>query len=156
MVSRTERRMSVWRGRRESLRGWGREEEEEEGLSSHGFRLKLANTYRLEPLQPFSPHLLQRRAQELLLGAFGDMQYQQDTCRQVACTVAGQLLALAKEQVFDRYRYVVQVSVGQKQNQGLKMASRALWDHEKDNFITLSYENTHLFAVGTVFALYMD
>ena len=55
-----------------------------------------------------------------------------------------------------RYRYIVQVSVGQKLGQGGKIASKALWDHEKDIYNTLRYENTYLFAVGTVFALYMD
>ncbi|XP_036433900.1 tctex1 domain-containing protein 3 [Colossoma macropomum] len=167
MESRAERRMSLWRGRRESVWGgrreslWGGRREslwrghEEEDSAQAGFRPKLANTYRLEPLHPFAPHLLRRGAEELL-GAFGDLQYQQDSCRRLACRVADQLLALAKEQVFERYRYVVQVSVGQKLGQGVKIASKALWDHEKDSFITLRYENPYLFAVGTVFALYMD
>ncbi|XP_037392796.1 tctex1 domain-containing protein 2 [Pygocentrus nattereri] len=171
MEPRSERRLSLGRGRRESLWGgrreslWGgrreslwRGQEEEDSAQAGwrgGLRPKLANTYRLEPLHPFAPHLLRQSAEELM-GAFGDLQYQQETCRRLARRVADQLLALAKEQEFDRYRYAVQVSVGQKLGQGVKLASKALWDHEKDSFITLRYENTYLFAVGTVFALYMD
>ncbi|KAL7887754.1 hypothetical protein AOLI_G00054750 [Acnodon oligacanthus] len=131
------RRESLWGGRRESL--WRGQEEEDPAQAGWrgGLRPKLANTYRLEPLHPFAPHLL-RRSAEALMGAFGDLQYQQATCRRLAGRAADQLLALAKEQEFDRYRYAVQVSVGQKLGQGIKIASKALWDHEKDSFITLS------------------
>lgn len=121
-----------------------------------GFKGKVANTFRLGPKHKFLPHLVQKRADELMRQAFGEMSYDHDLCRDVADKVAADTLALVKEQSFDRYRYVVRVVVGDQRGQTVRIASRTLWDHEKDNFLTVNYENRHLFAVGMIFALYLE
>ncbi|XP_046888640.1 dynein light chain Tctex-type protein 2 [Hypomesus transpacificus] len=121
-----------------------------------GFKGKLGNTYRLGPKVQFLPHLIRKKGTELMSQAFGELIYEHDKCRDVADKVAADILAFTKEQVCDRYRYVVRVIVGEKRGQTVKIASRALWDAEKDNFLTLNFENQHLFAVGMVFGIYLE
>ncbi|XP_026858822.2 tctex1 domain-containing protein 3 [Electrophorus electricus] len=120
-----------------------------------GHQAKLANTYRLRPVRRFVPHLIHKKGEELM-GSFGDMTYKPEACGEVAIEIADRMVAFIKAQAFDRYRCVVEVTVMEKQGQAVKMASRALWDSEKDTSLTLKYENKHLLAVGVVFALYLD
>ncbi|XP_010887192.2 tctex1 domain-containing protein 3 [Esox lucius] len=118
-----------------------------------GSKGKLANTYRLGPKQKFLPHFIKKKCDELMNNSFGEIAYDHDKCKDVADKVAADILAFCTEQVFDRYRYVVRVVVGDKKDQTVKIASRTLWDVEKDNFLTLKCENRHIFAVGMVFAI---
>jgi hypothetical protein len=43
-----------------------------------------------------------------------------------------------------RYKYVVQVFLGENKGQGARVASRCLWDTETDNYATFSYKNVSL------------
>lgn len=119
-------------------------------------KTKMACTYRMGPMRKFLPHVVKNKAQEILDKAFTDLAYDHDHCREVADKVSTDIMAFLKEQVFDRYRYVVRLVIGEKKGQTVKIAGRALWDQEKDNFLTVSHENRHLYAVAMVFALYLE
>ena len=55
-----------------------------------------------------------------------------------------------------RYKIVVQVTIGQMKDQGVKITSRCLWDTTTDNYATVSYQNQHIWASAIVFGLYAD
>lgn len=40
-----------------------------------------------------------------------------------------------------RYKIIVQTTVGQMRNQGIRVASRCLWDLNTDNYASASYTN---------------
>lgn len=42
---------------------------------------------------------------------------------------------------FDRYKFVVQVYLGQQKSQGVRVASRCLWDHDTDDYCSVSFSN---------------
>ena len=42
---------------------------------------------------------------------------------------------------FDRYKIVVQVDIGEFKGQGIKIASRALWDTNTDTYASSSFKN---------------
>ncbi|KAK6475987.1 tctex1 domain-containing protein 3 [Huso huso] len=117
---------------------------------------KISNTYRLEPLKKFTPCILQRKAEKLLMEKLKDIQYNADQCRVLSDQIANLLLAYAKGLGCDRYKYVVRVMIGEKNGQSVKIASRALWDAEKDNWVSAAFENSAMFAVALVFALYFE
>jgi hypothetical protein len=48
------------------------------------------------------------------------------------------------------------VTVGEKTGQGIRMASRCLWDTATDNFASEFYENASVFCVAMVFGLYYE
>ena len=49
-----------------------------------------------------------------------------------------------------RYKIVVQVTIGQMKDQGVKITSRCLWDTTTDNYATVSYQNQHIWASAIV------
>ena len=55
-----------------------------------------------------------------------------------------------------RYKIIVQVTIGQMKDQGVKITSRSLWDTSTDNYATVSFQNEHIWASAIVFGLYTD
>ena len=55
-----------------------------------------------------------------------------------------------------RYKIVVVVQIGQNTNQGVRVASRCLWDDKRDTFASASFSNKHMWAVGEVYAVLME
>ena len=51
-----------------------------------------------------------------------------------------------------RYKIIVQVTIGQMRDQGIKISSRCLWDTTTDNYATVSFQNQQVFATANVFA----
>jgi len=55
-----------------------------------------------------------------------------------------------------RYKIIVQVTIGQMKDQGVKITSRSLWDTSTDNYATVCFQNEHIWASAIVFGLYTD
>ena len=55
-----------------------------------------------------------------------------------------------------RYKVIVQVTIGQMKDQGVKITSRSLWDTLTDNYVTVCFQNEHIWASAIVFGLYTD
>lgn len=55
-----------------------------------------------------------------------------------------------------RYRIIVQVTIGQMKDQGVKITSRCLWDTSTDNYATVTYQNQNIWASAIIFGLYSD
>jgi tctex1 domain-containing protein 2 len=60
-----------------------------------------------------------------------------------------------KELDWDRYKYVVQVVIGEQRGEGIKMGTRCFWDSDTDNFAKATFMNDSLFAVGVAFGVYL-
>ena len=54
------------------------------------------------------------------------------------------------------YKIVVQVVIGQVLGQGVRVASKCLWDEANDNYASHTYESTSLFCTGIVFGIYYE
>lgn len=57
---------------------------------------------------------------------------------------------------FDRYKFVVDVTICEAKNQGFRVASRCLWDLTTDSCASASFKNSSLFAIGVVFGCYFE
>jgi tctex1 domain-containing protein 2 len=55
-----------------------------------------------------------------------------------------------------RYKLVVHVTLGQQAGQGMRVASRGLWDAATDSFVSETYENASLFACAQVYGIYVN
>jgi hypothetical protein len=51
--------------------------------------------------------------------------------------------------VIPRYKIIVQTSIGQQRDQGIRIASRCLWDVSTDNYTTVSYTNVSVLCYLT-------
>ena len=57
---------------------------------------------------------------------------------------------------YERYKLIVQVTLGQKKGQAMRLVSRSLWDTSTDNFATAYYENDSLYCVCQCYGLYIE
>ena len=55
----------------------------------------------------------------------------------------------------ERYKFLIQAIVGQKQGQGVRMGSRQFWDKETDNLATVTVVTESLFVTVCLFAVYL-
>ncbi|XP_039267341.2 uncharacterized protein LOC120342533 isoform X3 [Styela clava] len=61
-----------------------------------------------------------------------------------------------KQLDFPRYKYVVNVMIGQLKFQGIRVASRCLWDTNVDNSFCVKKEGRHCFVTVLVHAIYYE
>ncbi len=50
---------------------------------------------------------------------------------------------------FDRYKFVVQVVIGEQRGEGVRMASRCFWDSDSDNYASETFINVLIIHVFT-------
>ena len=53
-----------------------------------------------------------------------------------------------------RYKFMVQVVVGQKVGEGMHMGMRCLWDQDTDSYATVTHSNDDYFCVATAYGVY--
>ncbi|KAH3850411.1 hypothetical protein DPMN_092822 [Dreissena polymorpha] len=61
-----------------------------------------------------------------------------------------------KDMGFQRYKYVVTVTIGQDSNQGVRVVSRCLWNKDTDNYAETSYNKNGLCAEAAMYACYFE
>ncbi len=113
------------------------------------------NTYKTEPDRRFEESAVSSIIQQTL-STLGDLSYDSNRCREHCKTLSNLIEKRVKQLNYKRYKIVCCVTIGELRAQGLHVASRCIWDSEKDNYATASYENSSLFAIGTVYGVYMD
>ena len=55
-----------------------------------------------------------------------------------------------------RYKIVVQVTIGEMKDQGVRVASRCLWDTATDNYASVNFKNQSLWCSAMVFGVYTE
>ena len=70
--------------------------------------------------------------------------------------LADSVLTKVKELGYTRYKIIVQVTVGQRLGQAMRVVSRALWNVKTDSFASVSYESHTMYCVINVFGLYFE
>lgn len=114
------------------------------------------NTYRTEPKRKFP----EREVEEIIKNSLVDMLarqiYSPSECGFLTKLLSSRIMEQVKNLNIERYKLVCLVNVGSKHNQGVRVASRCLWNEEYDTHVTASVENGTLFAVATVYGVYYE
>ncbi|CAN2391867.1 Tctex1 domain-containing protein 4 [Pristimantis euphronides] len=118
--------------------------------------IEYENTYKIgpDPDCKFNPSRAQKALETILKTYLVNTKYNPLTSRQLAQNLSDLIRSKLKEFSPARYKVVCSVFLGQMGPQGVKVASRSLWDPQNDNFTSASYFNTTLFAVAMVHGLY--
>ena len=87
--------------------------------------------------------------------------YNDADCRDWSEDIATEVREAIKSELnVPRYKIVVQASIGEMKDQGVKVASRCLWaggpDKGTDNYASASFKNESLWASVVVWALYCE
>ncbi|XP_076636613.1 dynein light chain Tctex-type protein 2B isoform X1 [Colletes latitarsis] len=82
------------------------------------------------------------------------VQWTKDIADIIREKVKGEVSFCKSELKFKRYKYIVNVVLGEQHGAGIKMGTRCIWDAEADTYAYDSFINDTIFCVATVYAVY--
>ncbi|KAH3834261.1 dynein light chain Tctex-type protein 2B-like [Dreissena polymorpha] len=129
------------------------------GIKNIGlYTVKLQNTYKLQPdpSEMFKPGSVSDVMQEVLIECLDGEKYNPTQCRTLSQMLTDLIKSRVKDMGFQRYKYIVTVTIGQNSNQGVRVVSRCLWNNDTDNYAEASYNKNGLYAVAAVYACYFE
>lgn len=120
--------------------------------------VRLENTFQLNPCEDykFSSKQMERAMKEILDKQLTETDYNGKICPTVAANLSSLIKERAKEFPWKRYRYVVQVVVGENSDQAVQIGSRCIWDEKNDNFACVTFKNKTVFAVAACYGIYLE
>eukprot|EP00048_Salpingoeca_helianthica_P015655 m.227855 g.227855 ORF g.227855 m.227855 type:complete len:227 (-) comp17340_c0_seq1:27-707(-) len=119
-------------------------------------RTPYENTYKMKPSLKFSSKAVEGIIETVLKEQLEEEKYDAKASKQITKTLATIITSRVKALGYENYKIVTLVSVGQVCEQGLRIASRCLFDPDTDSFASGSFKNASLFGTATVFALYYE
>ncbi|NXR55377.1 TC1D3 protein, partial [Hippolais icterina] len=114
------------------------------------------NTYRLEPRTKVQDGLVRDKAQAILTSKLQEATYDGASSPFLCASISEEILKAVKELDYDRYKYVVSVLIVEKANQAMIVASRCLWDDQRDTWVSAKCETDTFIALALVMACYYD
>jgi len=83
-------------------------------------------------------------------------QYETKKAQDMSKQMANEILEEVKKFEYDRYKLVVDVTIGEYTGQGVRVSSRAIWDTSTDSYASSSYRHGNVFVTAIVFACYYE
>ncbi|KAJ3190419.1 Tctex1 domain-containing protein 3 [Gaertneriomyces sp. JEL0708] len=114
------------------------------------------NTYKIKPDKKFQSEVVRRITDDILKSRLTKTKYSYDTVPELTQSISNEIMAAVKKLDYDRYKFVVDVTIGEFKGQGIRVASRAIWDTATDSYVSASFKNATLFAVAMVFGCYYE
>ena len=120
--------------------------------------MQLEPTYQLapEPGKEFSAFKVRKAIAEVLEDRLKNETYDPETCKELTVDLSTTIKNRIRDFQYPRYKLIVNVTVGQSQDQGFHAVSRCVWDEKTDTWACESYKNSSLFAVALVHAVYLE
>merc|ERR1712146_731657 len=75
------------------------------------------------------------------MGKLNDKEYNAEESKQWTLELCNEIKQSVKELNIPRYKVIVQVVIGENSGQGIRVASKCLWDTSSDNWASFSYKN---------------
>ena len=91
-----------------------------------------------------------------MVGELDNKEYCEDSAKEWITSIGNSIKSEIKCLMVPRYKIVVQVTIGQMKDQGVSVASRCLWDITFDNYTSVNFTNSSLWANVMVFGVYTD
>ena len=116
-------------------------------------------TFRLEPEEDerFYPSQAKALADKVIATELANQEYDEDDAKEWSVAISDKVReAVTANLNLPRYKIIVQTTIGQCNDQGIRIASRCLWDTATDNYASTSFVNKTLFCNVMIFALYTD
>ncbi|KAK2140352.1 hypothetical protein LSH36_1384g00032 [Paralvinella palmiformis] len=109
-----------------------------------------------ESKRQFVPNKVEYLIKTVLDAYLHKVDYDPVRCSKLAEIICSVIKEKTKEFHFDRYKLIVQVYVGQDNEQSVQLASRSLWNTKTDMFAAATYRNNSLYAIALVYGLYLE
>lgn len=92
---------------------------------------------------------------QLMENRLSDFVYNPKAGEKLSMRLTEEIKAHIKARKFNRYKIIVLVTLGGKENQSIKILSRCLWG-EFDNYATYKFDSPEFYCIATVYAMYFD
>lgn len=125
----------------------------------YSFKVKMQNTYRIEPEEheKFKPFKIEPKIYQILESNLKEQKYEHGKLEQLTKHLTQEIMRETRSSILSsRYKVVAHVAIGEIKDQDIRVASRCLWDNDKDNSASVVYKNGSIYAVATVFAIYFE
>nr|XP_034359181.1 tctex1 domain-containing protein 1 isoform X1 [Arvicanthis niloticus] len=132
------------------------EDDPRQCVDSSRHTTRMENTYQLGPTKPFPVATVNRILEDVLITYLQEAQYDPEFCRQMTKTISEVIKTQVKELVIPRYKLIVTVYIGQRDDQSILIGSRCLWDPKSDTVSSYTFKNSTLFALANVYAVYFE
>ena len=93
---------------------------------------------------------------EVLTEMLKDHTYKQDEAPELTKQIADCVKNRLKLLELPRYKYMVQVVVGEQRGEGVRMGCRTFWDRDTDAYASETFTNDSIFCVATAYAVYLN
>ena len=115
-------------------------------------------TFQVRPAfkDKFRPSEAKAKIEEIVQNKLKDQTYQLEHLanwtKSIADDVKQELRNLGKDK---RYKFLVQVIIGENKGQGVRVGSRCFWDADTDDCTWVTFINESLFCLVAAFAVYL-
>uniref|UniRef100_A0A182SEZ9 Dynein light chain n=1 Tax=Anopheles maculatus TaxID=74869 RepID=A0A182SEZ9_9DIPT len=117
---------------------------------------RFQNTYRMDSRNPFRREAMRSLMDHFLKSYLDEYKYVPKRAKRLAENLSEELRNQFKLCQFERYRIVALVTVGDKKMQDFRCVARALWDPEKDDCLSCTYEAPTFYVVASVWVVYFE
>ena len=105
----------------------------------------------------FYPSKVKNIVQSVIEGMLSEKDYDHGAAKHWAEQIVDTIRQNVKNEChIPNYKVVVQCVIGQVTGQGVRVASKCLWDDANDNYSSYTYQNESLFCTGIVFGIYYE
>ncbi|KAI9580843.1 tctex1 domain-containing protein 2-like [Glossina fuscipes] len=119
-----------------------------QNVANYKMRPTLDEVFKTQSIRDIVREIVQEKLQGKVYNVDDAGQWSRDIADTVNVTVKERLL-------MPRYKYVVQVMMGQQMGAGCHYFAKCYWDVESDSHTSFTYTNPTLFCVCTVFGVYL-
>lgn len=112
--------------------------------------------YQIRPQlhEKFKPLSAKEIIHDVLFDQLATKSYNAQAAAQWTKDIADIIERKMKDLQFKRYKYIVNVILGQQHGAGVKIGTRCIWDAEADTYAYDSFINDTIFCVAIVYAVY--
>ncbi|XP_012271481.1 tctex1 domain-containing protein 1-A [Orussus abietinus] len=122
-----------------------------------GFKVPLyQNTYRLEGHHRFNGEVVDGILKETMDTALINTRYHPAKCLKYCREISSEVRERVYKKNYDRYKFVVTISIIEKTGQSLNIGLGRLWDTQRDTYSSYVFENNFIYAVGVVVGIYYE
>ena len=119
-------------------------------------RVRLEPTYRTGPRKRFTSHIAREAISRVVDSRLAGVSYEGTRAAELASSLSDEIKAAVKRLNFDRYKYVVTTTLGEKHDRDMMVTSRCAWDADTDNSATYEWQNNDMFCCVILFAVYHE
>eukprot|EP01112_Ceratiomyxa_fruticulosa_P017240 TRINITY_DN5337_c0_g1_i1.p1 TRINITY_DN5337_c0_g1~~TRINITY_DN5337_c0_g1_i1.p1 ORF type:complete len:129 (-),score=16.97 TRINITY_DN5337_c0_g1_i1:33-419(-) len=114
------------------------------------------NTYITQPnpKQKFNAEVVRKVVEETVYTKLDRQKYNPSEATTIISDLCSTIQDQVKQFSFERYKIIVQVTLGEMKGEGCFISSRGLWDQQNDSYASYSFQNGSLFCVAMVFGCY--